>query len=106
MPFFEKAHIAYTPNGQIVGLSKSTRVVNVFALLIKGQEHLTEQILICMNDTLKPKGVAIIIEVANMCMNMRCVQKQNYTTTTLGFFGDFEAMETRNEFLKLTHSSK
>ena len=101
LPFFGKAHIAYIPNGNIVGLSKIPRVVDVFARRLQVQERLTEQIMNCINDTLQPKGVAIVIEAAHMCMMMRGVQKQNSMTTTSGCLGAFEAMETRNEFLKL-----
>jgi GTP cyclohydrolase I len=101
LPFFGKAHIAYIPNGHIVGLSKIPRLVDVFARRLQVQERLTEQIMNCINETLKPKGVAIVIEASHMCMMMRGVQKQNSLTTTSGFLGAFEAMETRNEFLKL-----
>ena len=82
LPFFGKAHIAYIPNGHIVGLSKIPRVVDVFARRLQVQERLTEQILECINDTLKPQGVAVVIEASHMCMRMRGVQKQNSTTTT------------------------
>ncbi|WP_435139451.1 GTP cyclohydrolase I FolE [Formosa sp. A9] len=101
LPFFGKAHIAYIPNGQIVGLSKLPRIVDVFARRLQVQERLTEQILDCINDTLKPQGVAVVIEASHMCMMMRGVQKQNSVTTTSGFRGQFEKIETRNEFLKL-----
>jgi len=101
LPFFGKAHIAYIPNGHIVGLSKLPRIVDVFARRLQVQERLTEQILDCINDTLKPQGVAVVIEAAHMCMMMRGVQKQNSITTTSGFRGQFEKIETRNEFLKL-----
>jgi len=101
LPFFGKAHIAYIPNGHIVGLSKLPRIVDVFARRLQVQERLTEQILDCINDTLKPQGVAVVIEAAHMCMMMRGVQKQNSVTTTSGFRGQFEKIETRNEFLKL-----
>ncbi|MBD0823088.1 GTP cyclohydrolase I FolE [Aestuariibaculum marinum] len=101
LPFFGKAHIAYIPNGHIVGLSKLPRVVDVFARRLQVQERLTEQILDCINDTLKPQGVAVVIEASHMCMMMRGVQKQNSLTTTSGFRGQFEKIETRNEFLKL-----
>lgn len=104
LPFFGKAHIAYIPNGQIVGLSKIPRVVDVFSRRLQVQERLTEQILDCINDTLKPEGVAVVIEASHMCMMMRGVQKQNSTTTTSGFRGSFKATETRNEFLKLITS--
>ena len=104
LPFFGKAHIAYIPNGQIVGLSKIPRVVDVFARRLQVQERLTHDILECINDTLKPQGVAVVIEAAHMCMMMRGVQKQNSVTTTSGFRGQFEKIETRNEFLKLIGS--
>lgn len=101
LPFFGKAHIAYIPDGYIVGLSKIPRIVDVFARRLQVQERLTEQILDCINETLKPQGVAVVIEAAHMCMMMRGVQKQNSVTTTSGFRGQFEKQETRNEFLKL-----
>ncbi|WP_136481379.1 GTP cyclohydrolase I FolE [Cognatitamlana onchidii] len=101
LPFFGKAHIAYIPNGYIVGLSKLPRIVDVFARRLQVQERLTEQVLDCINDTLKPQGVAVVIEASHMCMMMRGVQKQNSLTTTSGFRGQFEKIETRNEFLKL-----
>ncbi|WP_418509965.1 GTP cyclohydrolase I FolE [Corallibacter sp.] len=101
LPFFGKAHIAYIPNGQIVGLSKIPRIVDIFARRLQVQERLTKQILDCINDTLKPQGVAVVIEASHMCMMMRGVQKQNSVTTTSGFRGQFEKIETRNEFLKL-----
>ena len=101
LPFFGKVHIAYIPNGYIVGLSKLPRIVDVFARRLQVQERLTEQILDCINDTLKPQGVAVVIEASHMCMMMRGVQKQNSITTTSGFRGQFEKNETRNEFLKL-----
>ena len=104
LPFFGKAHIAYIPKGNIVGLSKIPRVVDVFARRLQVQERLTEQIMNCINDTLQPKGVAIVIEAAHMCMMMRGVQKQNSLTTTSGFIGAFETLETRTEFLKLIDS--
>jgi len=105
LPFFGKAHIAYIPNGHIVGLSKIPRVVDVFARRLQVQERMTEQILECINDTLKPQGVAVVIEASHMCMMMRGIQKQNSTTTTSGFRGAFKEIETRNEFLKLISSS-
>ena len=104
LPFFGKAHIAYIPNGYIVGLSKIPRIVDVFARRLQVQERLTHDILECINDTLKPKGVAVVIEASHMCMMMRGVQKQNSVTTTSGFRGQFEKIETRNEFLKLISS--
>lgn len=104
LPFFGKAHIAYIPDGNIVGLSKIPRVVDVFSRRLQVQERLTHDILECLNNTLKPKGVAVVIEAAHMCMMMRGVQKQNSVTTTSGFRGQFEKIETRNEFLKLISS--
>ena len=105
LPFFGKAHIAYIPNGHIVGLSKIPRVVDVFARRLQVQERLTEQILDCINDTMKPQGVAVVIEASHMCMMMRGIQKQNSSTTTSGFRGAFKESNTRNEFLKLIASS-
>ena len=105
LPFFGKAHIAYIPNGHIVGLSKIPRIVDVFARRLQVQERLTHDILECINSTLKPKGVAVVIEASHMCMMMRGVQKQNSVTTTSGFRGQFEKIETRNEFLKLIGSN-
>lgn len=104
LPFFGKAHVAYIPDGHIVGLSKIPRVVDVFARRLQVQERLTDDILECINQTLKPKGVAVVIEASHMCMMMRGVQKQNSVTTTSGFRGQFEKIETRNEFLKLISS--
>ena len=104
LPFFGKAHIAYIPNGYIVGLSKIPRVVDIFSRRLQVQERLTEQILDCINNTLQPKGVAVVIEASHMCMMMRGVQKQNSTTTTSGFRGTFKNTETRDEFLKLISS--
>lgn len=104
LPFFGKAHVAYIPNGHIVGLSKIPRIVDVFARRLQVQERLTHDILECINNTLQPKGVAVVIEASHMCMMMRGVQKQNSVTTTSGFRGQFEKIETRNEFLKLIGS--
>ncbi len=104
LPFFGKAHIAYIPNGKIVGLSKLPRVVDIFARRLQVQERLTHDILECLNNTLQPQGVAIVIEAQHMCMMMRGVQKQNSVTTTSGFRGQFKQIETRNEFLKLISS--
>ena len=105
LPFFGKAHIAYIPNGKIVGLSKIPRVVDVFSRRLQVQERLTEQVLDCINETLQPIGVGVVIEASHMCMMMRGVQKQNSTTTTSGFRGSFRETDTRNEFLKLVTSS-
>jgi len=104
LPFFGKAHIAYIPNGKIVGLSKIPRVVDIFARRLQVQERLTHDILECINNTLQPQGVAVVIEAQHMCMMMRGVQKQNSVTTTSGFRGQFKKIETRNEFLKLISS--
>ena len=105
LPFFGKAHIAYIPNGYIVGLSKIPRVVDVFARRLQVQERLTDQIKNCIQDTLKPLGVAVVIEARHMCMMMRGVQKQNSATTTSSFTGVFQDDDkTRNEFLKLLSS--
>ncbi len=101
LPFFGKAHIAYIPDGHIVGLSKLPKIVDIFSRRLQVQERLTEQILDCINDTLKPQGVALVIEASHMCMMMRGVQKQNSVTTTSGFRGAFKNIETRSEFLKL-----
>ena len=104
LPFFGKAHIAYIPDGKIVGLSKIPRVVDVFSRRLQVQERLTEQVLDCINETLEPVGVGVVIEASHMCMMMRGVQKQNSTTTTSGFRGSFKETDTRNEFLKLITS--
>jgi len=105
LPFFGKAHVAYIPNGKVVGLSKIPRVVDVFARRLQVQERLTHEILEAIDDALKPLGVAIIIEARHMCMMMRGVQKQNSVTTTSAFRGEFEKAETRGEFLKLVSSN-
>ncbi|MDY7393820.1 GTP cyclohydrolase I FolE [Aureibaculum sp. 2210JD6-5] len=104
LPFFGKAHIAYIPNGKIVGLSKLPRVVDIFARRLQVQERLTDQIVNTINNVLRPQGVAVVIEASHMCMMMRGVQKQNSVTTTSAFRGTFKNMETRNEFLKLISS--
>jgi GTP cyclohydrolase I len=101
LPFYGKAHIAYIPNGYVVGLSKIPRVVDVFARRLQVQERMTHEILHSIDDTLKPLGVAVVIEAAHMCMMMRGVQKQNSVTTTSAFTGAFRNIETRNEFLSL-----
>ena len=104
LPFFGKAHIAYIPNGYIVGLSKLPRVVDVFARRLQVQERLTHEVLNCIEDTLKPLGVAVVIEARHMCMMMRGVQKQNSVTTTSAFTGAFQNVETRTEFLTLLNA--
>ncbi|MEO7445917.1 MAG: GTP cyclohydrolase I FolE [Ferruginibacter sp.] len=103
-PFYGKAHIAYIPNGYITGLSKIARVVDVFSRRLQVQERLTHQILDAIKETLKPQGVAVVIEANHLCMMMRGVQKQNSVTTTSAFSGQFEKNETRSEFLKLISS--
>ncbi len=105
LPFFGKAHIAYIPNGKIVGLSKIPRIVDVFARRLQVQERLTDQIVNVINKVLKPQGVAVVIEASHMCMMMRGVQKQNSVTTTSAFRGVFKNVETRLEFLKLIDSN-
>jgi GTP cyclohydrolase IA len=105
LPFFGKAHVAYIPNGYIVGLSKIPRVIDVFARRLQVQERLTDEILNCIQQTLNPLGVAIVIEARHMCMMMRGVQKQNSVTTTSAFTGEFERAETRGEFLNLISAS-
>ena len=104
LPFFGKAHIAYIPNGWITGLSKIARVVDVFARRLQVQERLTVQIMNAIRDTLNPLGVAVVIEARHLCMMMRGVQKQNSTTTTSAFDGEFHKNPTRSEFLKLISS--
>ena len=98
LPFFGKAHVAYIPNGKIVGLSKIPRVVDVFARRLQVQERLTHQIRDCIQNTLNPAGVAIVLEAQHMCMQMRGVQKQNSFTTTSAFTGEFLKDATRKEF--------
>ena len=102
LPFFGKAHIAYIPNGHIVGLSKIPRVVDAFARRLQVQERLTNEIRDCIQHTLKPAGVAVVIECKHLCMAMRGVQKQNSVTTTSAFTGEFMKNDkTRAEFLRL-----
>jgi GTP cyclohydrolase I len=101
LPFFGKAHIAYIPNGRIVGLSKIPRIVDAFSRRLQVQERLTLEIMNCVHDAIKPLGVAIIIEAQHMCMMMRGVQKQSSVTTTSAFTGEFQKVETRSEFLNL-----
>ena len=101
LPFFGKVHVAYIPNGYIVGLSKIPRVVDVFARRLQVQERLTIEIRDVIQETLHPLGVAVVIEARHMCMMMRGVQKQNSITTTSAFTGQFRNAETRSEFLKL-----
>jgi GTP cyclohydrolase I len=104
IPFFGKAHVAYIPNGKVVGLSKIPRVVDAFARRLQVQERLTNQIRDCIQDTLQPLGVAVVIECRHLCMSMRGVQKQNSVTTTSAFTGAFLLEKTRAEFLHLISS--
>ncbi len=101
LPFFGRAHIAYIPNGKIVGLSKLARVVDVFSRRLQVQERLTCQIRDSIQEALQPLGVAVVIEANHLCMMMRGVQKQNSVTTTSAFVGEFEKQSTRNEFINL-----
>ncbi len=106
LPFFGKAHVAYIPNGRIVGLSKLPRVVDVFARRLQVQERLTEQIAQAISEVLQPRGVGVVIEAYHLCMMMRGVQKQNSKTITSAVLGSFrEDPKTRDEFLRLAHSS-
>lgn len=105
LPFFGKAHIAYIPNGHIVGLSKIPRIVDAFARRLQVQERLTNEIRDCLHNTLKPLGVAVVIEAQHLCMQMRGVQKQNSVTTTSAFTGEFEKEATRKEFISLISTS-
>lgn len=101
LPFFGKAHIAYIPNGWITGLSKIARVVDVYARRLQVQERLTVEIMNAIKETLNPLGVAVVIEAKHLCMMMRGVQKQNSSTTTSAFDGEFQKNSSRSEFLKL-----
>ncbi|MFM9005616.1 MAG: GTP cyclohydrolase I FolE [Flavobacteriales bacterium] len=105
LPFFGKAHIAYIPNGKIVGLSKLPRIVDVFARRLQVQERLTIEIRDAIQETLDPTGVAVVIEAQHLCMQMRGVNKQNSVTTTSAFSGAFlEDIKTRKEFISLIGS--
>lgn len=101
LPFVGRAHVAYIPNGYITGLSKVARVVDAYARRLQVQERLTQQIKNCIQNTLHPLGVAVVIEAQHLCMMMRGVQKQNSVTTTSDFSGAFEKLATRNEFIRL-----
>ena len=106
LPFFGKAHVGYIPNKYITGLSKIARVVEVYARRLQVQERLTTQIKQCIQDTLNPLGVIVVIEAEHMCMQMRGVEKQNSLTTTSDFTGAFEEARTREEFLNLIRSGR
>ena len=101
LPFFGKAHVAYIPNGYIVGLSKIPRVVDAFARRLQVQERLTVDVRNCIEETLKPLGVAVVIEAQHMCMIMRGIQKQHSIATTSAFTGEFNTEKTRAEFMRL-----
>jgi GTP cyclohydrolase I len=101
LPFFGKAHVAYIPDGKIVGLSKIPRVVDAYARRMQVQERLTDEIKNCIQEALNPLGVAVVIEAQHMCMCMRGIQKQNSVTTTSSFTGAFEKNKTRREFISL-----
>ncbi len=106
LPFFGKAHIAYIPDGHIVGLSKLARVVDVYARRLQVQERMTEEIAQALTDVLKPKGVGVVIEASHLCMMMRGVQKQNSKTVTSALRGTFkDDSKTRDEFLRLAYNS-
>lgn len=101
LPFYGKAHVAYIPNGRITGLSKIARVVDIFSHRLQVQERLTQQIKDCINETLRPLGVMVVIEARHMCMQMRGVERQNSITTTSDFCGAFNQAKTREEFMNL-----
>jgi GTP cyclohydrolase I len=107
LPFFGKVHIAYIPNGRIVGLSKLPRVVEVFARRLQVQERMTEQIAHALMEVLRPEGVGVVVEAAHLCMMMRGVEKQNSRTITSAMKGVFlDDLRTREEFLRLVHSTQ
>ena len=105
LPFYGKAHVAYIPNGYITGLSKIARVVDIFSHRLQVQERLTQQIRECIEETLHPLGVMVVIEAKHMCMQMRGVEKQNSITVTSDFCGAFEQAKTRQEFMELVNSN-
>src|SRR5687767_2038828 len=104
LPFFGKAHVAYIPNGHIVGLSKIPRIVDAYARRLQVQERLTVDVRNCIEDTLKPLGVAVVIEAQHLCMQMRGIQKQHSIATTSAFTGEFNTEKTRAEFMRLVTS--
>ena len=103
LPFYGKVHVAYIPNGYITGLSKIARVVDIFSHRLQVQERMTQQIKDCINETLHPQGVIVVVEAKHMCMQMRGVEKQNSIPTTSAFCGAFEQAKTRQEFMTLIH---
>ena len=106
LPFYGKAHVAYIPNGYITGLSKIARVVDIYSHRLQVQERMTLQIKECIQQTLKPLGVMVVVEARHMCMQMRGVEKQNSITTTSDFSGAFNQAKTRQEFMNLIHNNK
>ena len=103
LPFYGKVHVAYIPNGYITGLSKIARVVDIFSHRLQVQERMTQQIKDCINETLHPQGVIVVVEAKHMCMQMRGVEKQNSITTTSDFCSALEQAKTRQEFMNLIH---
>lgn len=101
LPFYGKVHVAYIPNGYITGLSKIARVVDIFSHRLQVQERMTQQIKDCIEETLHPLGVMVVVEAKHMCMQMRGVEKRNSITTTSDFSGAFKQAKTREEFMKL-----
>lgn len=106
LPFYGKAHVAYIPNGYITGLSKIARVVDIYSHRLQVQERMTEQIQECIQQTLHPLGVMVVLEAKHMCMQMRGVEKQNSITTTSAFSGAFKQAKTREEFMNLLRSER
>jgi GTP cyclohydrolase I len=106
LPFYGKAHVAYIPNGYITGLSKIARVVDIYSHRLQVQERMTQQIKDCIEETLHPLGVMVVIEAKHMCMQMRGVEKQNSITTTSDFSGAFNQAKTRQEFMNLIHNNQ
>ena len=106
LPFYGKAHVAYIPNGYITGLSKIARVVDIYAHRLQVQERMTQQIKDCIQETLKPLGVMVVVEAKHMCMQMRGIEKQNSITTTSDFSGAYNQAKTRQEFMNLIHNNQ
>ena len=106
LPFYGKVHVAYIPNGYITGLSKIARVVDIYSHRLQVQERMTQQIKDCIEQTLHPLGVMVVVEAKHMCMQMRGVQKQNSITTTSDFCGAFNQAKTRQEFMNLIHNNQ
>jgi GTP cyclohydrolase I len=106
LPFYGKAHVAYIPNGYITGLSKIARVVDIYSHRLQVQERMTQQIKNCIEETLHPLGVMVVVEAKHMCMQMRGVEKQNSITTTSDFSGAFNQAKTRQEFMNLIHNNQ